>query len=81
MALRAVFILADGRLAYERLLQRLQARIRSKYTIYCVQKNHRDAIYGVLFLFLVFTGNVTVFETAFRNLKLDEGLLGTCLIY
>ena len=37
-------------------------KIRSEYTVYCIQQDSHDTIYGVLFIFLFFSGNATVFE-------------------
>jgi hypothetical protein len=69
MALRAVFILTDGRLAYERLLRRLQAKIRSKYTVYCIYGIRFDTIYGILFIFLFLAGNTSELEDTFSKIE------------
>ena len=69
MALRAVFILADGRLAYERLLRRLQAKMRSKYTVYCIFISRFGTIYGILFSLSDFAGNITEREDVFSQFE------------
>ena len=56
-------------LAYERLLRRLQAKKRSKYTVYCIFISRFGTIYGILFSLSDFAGNITELEDVFSQFE------------